>query len=75
MFLGFAGWGNYFNVYTLLGNKELNEQKPISTETISLIISLFALSIAFSMLTSGIAKVMGGWLSWSHETTSINCIK
>ena len=75
MFLGFAGWGNHFNIYSLLGNRKSKEAELVSRDTISLIISLLALSIAFSMLTSGVAKVMGGWLSWSHEAVRYNLIK
>lgn len=66
-FLGFAGWGNYFNVS---GNK-VAVREPDN----AVIIFLFALTIGFSMFTSGVQKLEGGWLNWRGEGVRYHLIR
>lgn len=66
-FLGFAGWGNYFN----LSGKKI----AVRERDNALLIFLFALTIAFSMFTSGVQKLEGGWLNWRGEGVRYHLIR
>lgn len=65
-FLCFAGWGNYLSF-----NQSAKKEQPNN----ALIIFMFALTIAFSMFTSGVQKLEGGWLNWEGEAVRFHLIQ
>jgi len=71
-FLGFAGWGQYFSLNIF---KKNHHYKDIETNTNSMLILIFALSIGFTMFTSAAEKISGGWLYWNGEAVRFHFLR
>lgn len=67
LLLAFAGWGDYYSFDAYRRSKPTQPVRKQRHETVSLLISLLAIAIGFSMFTAGLFKITGGWLSWSAE--------
>jgi len=71
LFLSYAGWSTHFTIF------KNSDQAPLdrrAKDRIAFIMSLLALFIAFTMFTSGIQKLMGGWWRWDREAVRFQLI-
>jgi hypothetical protein len=71
LFLCFAGWSDYYSITNKQGRGILTEEKK---QRIGFILSLLALLIGFTMFTSGVQKIMGGWWKWDREAVRFHLI-
>jgi hypothetical protein len=66
LFLAFAGWGDYYSIDART-RRAKNTEKKVDEDFNSMIITLFAITIAFSMFTAGFQKLITGWAIWEAE--------
>ncbi|RYZ98981.1 MAG: hypothetical protein EOP47_17995 [Sphingobacteriaceae bacterium] len=71
IFLSLAGWGNHFTI----GSSKDKQNTTVNQQDNSIYIIMLAMTIAFSMFTSGVQKVLGGWQSWEAEAVRYHLIK
>lgn len=61
LFMAFAGWGEHYSV------DSRHDLKPVNAKLRVYVLAIFALTVAFSFFTSGLAKAVQGWWKWDVD--------